>query len=77
MTKTISLADDAYEALAALKAPGESFSDVARRLAEAQRRPSILEVAGFLTLTDEEAERFKADVRRWRDEGDEGRPRWP
>jgi hypothetical protein len=33
MTKTISLSDDAYDALAAAKRPGESFSEVARRLA--------------------------------------------
>lgn len=32
-TKTISLADDAYEKLAAHKREGESFSDVVRRLA--------------------------------------------
>lgn len=31
-TKTISLADDAYERLAAMKQEGESFSDVVRRL---------------------------------------------
>jgi predicted CopG family antitoxin len=32
-TKTISLADDAYEKLEAHKREGESFSDVVRRLA--------------------------------------------
>lgn len=32
MTKTIGLADDAYDRLAALKGEGESFSDVVRRL---------------------------------------------
>ena len=32
-TKTISLADDAYEKLKAEKREGESFSDVVRRLA--------------------------------------------
>lgn len=31
-TRTISLADDAYEALSAMRRPGESFSDVVRRL---------------------------------------------
>lgn len=33
MTKTISLSDEAYDALSAAKRPGESFSEVARRLA--------------------------------------------
>lgn len=33
VTKTISLSDDAYDALAGAKRPGESFSEVARRLA--------------------------------------------
>lgn len=32
MPKTIGLADDAYERLAAVKQEGESFSDVVRRL---------------------------------------------
>lgn len=46
-TKTISLADDAYEALLAIKRPGESFSDTVRRLA---RRRSITELAGIMPL---------------------------
>lgn len=33
MTKTISLSDEAYEALAGVRRPGESFSEIARRLA--------------------------------------------
>lgn len=44
-TKTISLADDAYEALLALKRPDESFSDTVRRLA---RRGSLTELAGIV-----------------------------
>jgi hypothetical protein len=33
MPKQVQLSDEAYATLAALKAPGESFSDVVRRLA--------------------------------------------
>lgn len=40
-TRTISLANDAYEALSAMKRPGESFSDVVRRLT---RRRSLTEL---------------------------------
>lgn len=42
--KTITVAEDAYAALAALKREGESFSDVIRRLARSSR--SLLEFAG-------------------------------
>jgi len=33
MPKQVQLSDDAYATLSALKAPGESFSDIVRRLA--------------------------------------------
>ena len=42
--KTVTLSEDAYKALAALKREGESFSDVVRRLALGNR--SLLEFAG-------------------------------
>ncbi len=42
VTKTISLTEDAYHALARLRGPGESFSDVVRRLT---RRRSLTELA--------------------------------
>lgn len=41
-SRTISLADDAYEALSAMRKPGESFSDVVRRLT---RTRSLTELA--------------------------------
>jgi len=44
-TRTISLSEDAYEALSAIKRPGESFSDVVRRLA---RRRSLTDLCGIL-----------------------------
>ena len=42
-SRTISLSEDAYEVLLASKRPGESFSDVVRRLA---RRRSLTDLAG-------------------------------
>ena len=42
--KTVTLSEDAYLALAALKKAGESFSDVVRRLARGSA--SLLEFAG-------------------------------
>jgi predicted CopG family antitoxin len=51
-TKTISLADDAYQALLAMKKPDESFSDTVRRLA---RRRSLTELAGIMRPEDAKA----------------------
>jgi len=42
--KTITVSEDAYRALAALKREGESFSDVIRRITRSNR--SLLEFAG-------------------------------
>ena len=42
--KTITVTEDAYRALAALKREGESFSDVIRRITQSSR--SLLEFAG-------------------------------
>jgi predicted CopG family antitoxin len=42
--KTVTLSADAYEALAALKREGESFSEVVRRLTK--KNHSLLEFAG-------------------------------
>lgn len=51
--RTVSLADDAYKRLAALRRPGESFSDVVRRLAPPRR--SLTELFGLLTREEGEA----------------------
>lgn len=68
MTKTVSLSDEAYEALAASKRPGESFSDVARRLAALDRQSALFDPTLKLSLSDEEAERIVRDIYRARDE---------
>lgn len=46
MTRTVALSDQAYDALARLKRPGQSFSEVVQELA-AKQRPSIREVSGL------------------------------
>lgn len=65
MTKTVALADDAYEALARLKAPGQSFSDVVRQLV-GERRPSIRDVAGGLAHDSAYWKAFAAERRKAR-----------
>jgi predicted CopG family antitoxin len=66
MTKTISLSDEAYKALAGLKRPGESFSDVALRVAGEQKR-SIMDLAGTWAMSEREADALKARIRKDRD----------
>lgn len=58
MTRTVALADDAYDALARLKKPGQSFSDVVRELTT-HRRPSLDEVLPAKP-TKEEVDHWKA-----------------
>ena len=57
-TKTISLADDAYERLKARKREGESFSDVVRRLTDTTNLEKYHGV-----LSDETAEELEEVVR--------------
>ena len=70
MTKVISLSDAAYEEMRALKQSGESFSDVARRLAERARKRPLADFFGKWPGTVEETERIKktlaADRKRFR-----------
>lgn len=42
----ISVRDEVYAALARMKAPGESFSDLFLRLSEAEKKKSIMDLAG-------------------------------
>lgn len=75
MTRTIGLADDAYEALAGLKRPNESFSDLVRRLiVDRRRKPSIMDSAGTWPMSPEEADRLMADLYAARERSDHGRP---
>jgi predicted CopG family antitoxin len=62
MTKTISLSDDAYEALVAVRGPGESFSDVARRAAKELARRRLFDEARRPLWTKAEAEALLAGI---------------
>ncbi len=65
VTKTISIMDDVYDRLVALKRADESFSDELRRLTET--KGSILEFAGmWKDMTDEEADRIKKTIKSMR-----------
>ncbi|OGS51304.1 MAG: hypothetical protein A3K65_02785 [Euryarchaeota archaeon RBG_16_68_12] len=64
-TKTISLEDSAYERLRAAKRPGESFSDVIRRVL-GDREPSFSDFRG---LVDRRGAKHLADaIARMREE---------
>lgn len=60
-TKNISISDGAYERLAAMKRPNESFTDVINRLTG---RRSIMELVGV--LSKEEAREIKKTVKEMR-----------
>jgi len=51
VARTIMVSDEVYEMLKKLKRPGESFSDVIKKLIS--RRGSLLEIAGSKTITEE------------------------
>ncbi len=72
-TKTISLADDAYERLKAHKREGESFSDVVRRLTDST---DLMEYHGILSEeTGEELEEIVQNRREARNAERERRRR--
>jgi predicted CopG family antitoxin len=68
MTKVISIADDAYEALKNMKQPGDSFSDVVRRITEKTRKQSLKDFAGIWKGMPDIDKAFK-DVKEQRKKG--------
>jgi predicted CopG family antitoxin len=57
-TRNISISDEAYSKLAAMKGPKESFTDVINRLAG---KRSVLDLAGL--LTPREGAELRANIR--------------
>ena len=68
MTKTISLADDAYEALMRVKRPEESFSELARRAAKELARRHLFSRDRPRLWTDEEEAELLRKIYASRDE---------
>ncbi|HEX9914700.1 MAG TPA: antitoxin VapB family protein [Candidatus Bathyarchaeia archaeon] len=64
-TKNISISEEAYERLAALKRTNESFTEVINRLT---RKRSILELVG--ALTEEEGEEIRRNIEELREASD-------
>lgn len=56
-TKNISISEEAYERLAALKKPNESFTEVVNRLT---KKRSILDLAGALNV--EEGDEIRREI---------------
>lgn len=76
MTKTISLSDDAYQELVALKRRGESFSDLARRAARLLRQERIMEAAGAWKRSGIDGDRILLDILEAREASSEPRVRF-
>ena len=66
MTRQVALADDAYEQLSQIKRPGESFSDVVRRMVAQERRRMLMGVAGAWKMSDDEAKKIFDPIFAWR-----------
>ncbi|MDG6974091.1 MAG: antitoxin [Nitrososphaerota archaeon] len=65
MTKTLTIKDEVYKKLAAVKDPGESFSDLFSRLVEAGSSTEALKrLRGRVKFTDKEALLAELSARR-------------
>lgn len=56
--KTVSLSDEAYEALKKIKREDESFNDLILRLVSEQEQKDILSLAGTWRGSDEETKKI-------------------
>lgn len=60
-TKTLSIMDDVYDMLVAIKAPKESFSDEIRKLVK--KKADIMNFAGiWKDVTDEDIKKIKSSI---------------
>lgn len=62
MVKVISLSNQAYSEIKALKHADESFSDVLLRMSAKERKASILDCFGTWKMSDEEAISIKKEI---------------
>lgn len=60
--KTLTISEEAYEALARLKKEGESFTDLIKRITALVRKKPLSEFAGI--LDDEQFEKATIEARR-------------
>jgi len=62
MPKIISLSEESYEALSRLKNPGESFSEVVKRLAIKEEKRPLSELAGSWKISSKEARKIAENI---------------
>jgi predicted CopG family antitoxin len=61
--KTLTISEEAYDALSRMKSHGESFTEVILRLTARTRKGNLLDYAGSLPRDDEFAEILEEIVR--------------